>query len=206
MLLYIKIDNKPFFVIYDSISVPVEFMEVFEDLAKKNGFAGIFFVASNRSSNEWNYAGKNFNAKISGDYNMLLNKKLNDSRVIKLLKVFKKLIYGKNNIKKLDYSIFFKSLKYTSANVATYPMVVPNWDNSPRSKEKGFLFTNSSPDKFALEIKKAINFVNTSTTNEKFIIIKSWNEWAEGNFIEPCQKWNRKFLEIIKKSLQISNK
>jgi hypothetical protein len=87
---YIKIDNKPFFVIYDPVAVPQEFMEIFEKLAKENGFDGIYFVASNRSGNHIDYAAKNFDAKISGDYNMLLNEELDDSRIIKLKNLSRK--------------------------------------------------------------------------------------------------------------------
>ena len=79
-------------------------------------------------------------------------------------------------------------------------MLLPNWDNSPRSKEKGFLFTNSSPENFSKEVEKAVAFANSNLDKNKFVIIKSWNEWAEGNHVEPCQKWGDKFLKVIKKS------
>ena len=199
---YIKIDNKPFFVIYDPVAVPQEFMEIFEKLAKENGFDGIYFVASNRSGNHIDYAAKNFDAKISGDYNMLLNEELDDSRIIKLKNLIKEKLIGKKSIRKIDYAKFFKSLVYTNSNVETYPMLLPNWDNSPRSKEKGFLFTNSSPENFAHEVKKAVTFANNNLDKNKFVIIKSWNEWAEGNHLEPCQKWGNAYLKQLKDQLE----
>ena len=194
---YIKIDNKPFFVIYDPIAVPQEFLEIFGNLAKENGFDGIYFVASNRAGNHIDYASKGFNAKISGDYNMCLNEEFDDSRFVKLKNLIREKVVGKKAIRKIDYTKFFKSLNYTKANVETYPILLPNWDNSPRSKEKGFLFTNSSPENFSKEVKKAVAFANENLEKNKFIVIKSWNEWAEGNHMEPCEKWGNEFLNQL---------
>ena len=36
---------------------------------------------------------------------------------------------------------------------------------------------------------------------ENLFFINAWNEWAEGNHLEPCVKWGRKYLEALKKSL-----
>ena len=31
----------------------------------------------------------------------------------------------------------------------------------------------------------------------KIIFLKSWNEWAEGNHLEPCEKWGKSYLEAL---------
>ena len=72
---------------------------------------------------------------------------------------------------------------------------MPNWDNTPRSREKGFLFEHSSPEIFSKEVKKSIKF--SKQYESQFIVIKSWNEWAEGNYIEPDGKNHNGFLEVL---------
>ena len=128
---------------------------------------------------------------------MCLNEEFDDSRFVKLKNLIREKVVGKKAIRKIDYTKFFKSLNYTKANVETYPILLPNWDNSPRSKEKGFLFTNSSPENFSKEVKKAVAFANENLEKNKFIVIKSWNEWAEGNHMEPCEKWGNEFLNQL---------
>lgn len=36
---------------------------------------------------------------------------------------------------------------------------------------------------------------------ENLVFINAWNEWAEGNHLEPDQKWGRKYLEVTKEAI-----
>ena len=37
--------------------------------------------------------------------------------------------------------------------------------------------------------------------SKKVVFIKSWNEWGEGNYMEPCLKYGHGYLEALKKAL-----
>ena len=41
---------------------------------------------------------------------------------------------------------------------------------------------------------------------DRFLFINAWNEWAEGNHLEPCQKWGKGYLEATKEILTDDNK
>jgi hypothetical protein len=43
--------------------------------------------------------------------------------------------------------------------------------------------------------------VKDKDDEHKIIFIKSWNEWAEGNYIEPDLKWGKACLETLKREL-----
>jgi hypothetical protein len=36
---------------------------------------------------------------------------------------------------------------------------------------------------------------------ESLVFINAWNEWGEGNHLEPCQKWGRAYLEATRRAL-----
>ena len=73
------------------------------------------------------------------------------------------------------------------------------WDNSARRRKKGAtIFINSTPAAF----KKWLNYWYTRlepfSADENFMVINAWNEWAEGNYLEPSEIWGRQYLEAVK--------
>ena len=79
---------------------------------------------------------------------------------------------------------------------------MPNWDNTSRSGKNGLVFHRSTPSLFGHHLKDAMNFVKGNNRKHKLLIIKSWNEWAEGNYLEPDLQWGRQYLDVIKETIQ----
>ena len=79
-----------------------------------------------------------------------------------------------------------------------YPCLIPNWDNTPRSGADGLVLHGSTPELFRIQVKKSLELINGSPTEERFIFIKSWNEWAEGNYLEPDLRFGRAYLEVLR--------
>src|SRR5690606_15240159 len=66
-----------------------------------------------------------------------------------------------------------------------YPSVIPGWDHTPRSGKEGLVMTNSNPKYFKEHLRKALKVIENKDDEHKILFIKSWNEWAEGNYMEP---------------------
>ena len=80
------------------------------------------------------------------------------------------------------------------------PTIIPNWDNTPRSGRKGWVFQGSTPESFGVHFESALQYVlKRPASKPKILFIKSWNEWAEGNYLEPDQRFGLQYLEEIKK-------
>jgi hypothetical protein len=75
---------------------------------------------------------------------------------------------------------------------------MPNWDNTPRSGLDGIVFHDSNPEIFRRHLKEAIEQVKGRELDKRLIVVKSWNEWAEGNHLEPDQRFGRAYLEVIR--------
>ncbi|CAN5455448.1 glycoside hydrolase family 99-like domain-containing protein [soil metagenome] len=83
----------------------------------------------------------------------------------------------------------------------TYRMVTPMWDNSPRKKTGASLFHDSTPAKYESWLKHAVSVTLEEKLSENFVFINAWNEWAEGNHLEPCLRWQRQYLEATKRAI-----
>jgi lipopolysaccharide biosynthesis protein len=85
-----------------------------------------------------------------------------------------------------------------------HPSVQPNWDNTPRSGRRGVVALDSAPDKFAVHLTEALRWASRSPSDEQLCVIKSWNEWAEGNYVEPDERFGRGWLEAVARAARTS--
>ena len=86
------------------------------------------------------------------------------------------------------------------------PCVLVGFDNTARRGKNGIVIKNQTPEAFELSLLEAFEEVGKRPDQEKLVFINAWNEWAEGNHLEPDQKDGLKYLEIVKKVFTITKK
>jgi hypothetical protein len=89
-------------------------------------------------------------------------------------------------------------IREVEPGIANYPCLVPSWDNSPRSGKNGLVLEGSTPELFRIQAKKALQVTGKTSLEHRLIFIKAWNEWAEGNYLEPDLKFGTSYLDVIK--------
>lgn len=212
---YIKIDNKPMFHIYrlDDIPNVDQFINLFNALAIKIGFNGIHFIATvsvnspNVLNNDNVYGVVGIDAFQKLRYSQLFHFKKDsflykcEYRILYQLGYFDVLGKRKKPLV-VDYNKGLKKLAINFPHTKYIPCVIPNWDNSPRSGKKSLIFINSSPNAFYKYFKELMHYIGKQESKPTMIVLKSWNEWAEGNYLEPDSNYGRKWLEVIKKIKQ----
>ena len=82
-----------------------------------------------------------------------------------------------------------------------FPCVVPNWDNTPRVGRWGWVLRDSSPELFAEHLRHALELIEDRPFEKRLVFLKSWNEWAEGNHLEPDERYGRGYLEATRRVL-----
>jgi lipopolysaccharide biosynthesis protein len=78
-----------------------------------------------------------------------------------------------------------------------FPCVSPNWDNTPRTGTRGVVLHNSTPALFHRNLLTAHRCVAGEPEDRRLIFLKAWNEWAEGNHLEPDRRFGHAFLEQL---------
>lgn len=79
-----------------------------------------------------------------------------------------------------------------------HPSVQPNWDNTPRSERRGAVALNGSPERFCRHLTQALAREQLRDADHQLCVVKSWNEWAEGNYLEPDERFGRGWLEAVR--------
>ena len=73
----------------------------------------------------------------------------------------------------------------------------PGYDTTPRHGKRGIIFDGATPEKFEESFRKI--FEKSIQHGNEFVFINAWNEWGEGNYLEPDIKYGYGFLEAVKK-------
>lgn len=200
---YITVDGMPLFMIYKPLADPevLVFMETWKKLAVENGLRGIFFVGHHNDL-------KNSLEEIQNSGVDAVNTTRIGNYFLVKGSFFRKVYRKLNNLLRnvplaYPYSLMSKYFIVEKQDIQekVYPSIIPGWDHSARSGREGLVITNSTPHLFEQHVKQAINLVENKSPENKIIFIKSWNEWAEGNYMEPDLRWGKKYLEVFKRQV-----
>lgn len=199
---YMKVDGKPIFAVYRPFKMddPKATLVRWRDMAVKAGLPGIYFVGV-CSPGQPNPEDHGFDASIF-NANAPLRSWGSWKNPVTLFKNAAMRRLGVPTIH--DYE---KSIKYflpDSLPATRFPSVINGWDNSPRSGERGLVLTGATPQLFGSALKKAFDLTreHSQQTDGRLVFLKSWNEWAEGNHLEPDLKYGHQFLEAIAAELK----
>jgi len=209
---YITVNGMPVFNVYMPLNLPCisEFVDVFNELAIKEGFPGIFLIAS-RCPLEWNPLQHGFSGVIGSEMTNIQYRDMSKFKKPRysikktqqfLEQIAKRQLFNNHKPSVVEYGeIIDRLITDQQFDFDYYPCVVPNWDNTSRAGTTGLVFHNSTPELFGKHLNKAICKVKTLPAARQFVFIKSWNEWAEGNYLEPDQKFGYAYLEEIKRQV-----
>lgn len=194
---YMRINDRPIFMIYkpfeyEQVSL---FIEQWQKLAKQNGLEGIYFIAQiSDMINE-----QTISRLYDIGFDAINTVGLWEARKTKMSifqRAFNKIFNIPSAMKYEDAYPWFISNVDSIPNV--YPTLIPNWDHTPRSGRAGYVLMDSTPELFREHIKQVFSVVKKKNDNQTIVFLKSWNEWGEGNYMEPDLKYGKQYLEVLK--------
>ena len=190
---YIKVNGKPLLLVYRASKMPnpKRTTDLWREIAKNQGIGDLYLCRVESSSEERidpTYFGFDAAVEFQPDWNCLPQKR-------------NALWHGVQHV--YDYEEFSNNaMNKHEPPYHRYPCVLVSWDNSPRRENDiAQIFTGSSPHAYEKWLREKINKVNKSGLDEKIVFINAWNEWGEGNHLEPDLKWGRDYLQATKNAL-----
>lgn len=207
---YIKIDDKLLFTIDLPLNSPEIFniIDIWRELAKKEGLSGFYFVAHIALNKEMTILETNgvdylLNTVYKNKFDYVIDsqykREIYKSFISKSLFVLRKKL-GLPNIysyKKATKNIF-RDFDYCEK---VFPEIFPRFDHSPRSKGRELIYVGDTPKIFHQYVLNSIRCCKNKSEKNQIVFIRAWNEWGEGNYLEPDMKYGHKYLEAISQSL-----
>ena len=212
---YIKIDDKPVFLVYRSELIPemTKTINLWRKTVKRAGFIDLYIIRVESMVKNVVPIEIGFDASMDFQPNWsMYGNKLKESKREKFFRWLRYLLFRKNKVNHYANNNIYSYREYVTRFInfkekpeyKKYPGVFPGWDNSPRKSKGATIFTDSEPEIFKDWFLHILRTFEPYSTDENLIFINAWNEWAEGNHLEPCQKWGRSYLESVRKAIDES--
>lgn len=219
---YIQVDDKPLFLIFNPDDIPdsVNFINLWQKLAKENGLKGIYFVGHESATGRFNLKQFDYLSHVEERYNGVLKKGYDavcsdttryaelktEGTVKKLLKAGLAKYLGIEFLYRYDYKKLMNNFYIPAEKRENiFPEIVPRFDRSPRAGRGARIYTNSTPERFGEAVDKALEQVENKDPEHRIIFLKSWNEWGEGNYMEPDLKFGHGYLDELKNQIIIED-
>jgi len=190
---YIQVDGKPLLMVYRPFDLPQGWCTKWQQMAKAAGFKGLYLLGHVAYS-------KQVDAVLQMGFDAVNLVPLGDTKrniclALRHLPTLIKHLRGKSPLV-YDYrqaiKLFAEPIMQREQVV---PTILPNWDHSPRSRMRAFVMHNSTPEAFKSHVAAIKHIVDRK--HNQLVMLKSWNEWGEGNYMEPDKRWGKQYLEAL---------
>lgn len=197
---YICVDNKLLFMIYKPLEFPEvkRFITLWNKLAIENGLQGFYFVGYTR-----NIDGERKRILDLG-FDAIVSCRMNNNMIRTIGWFIRKatsIIF--HTPRRTSYKkIYPRLIGEEEKNYNIFPTMMPNWDHTPRSGIKGDLYEKSTPELFQKHAEQVLSLVSKKPKKYQIIFLKSWNEWGEGNYMEPDLKFGKGYIYALRNALK----
>lgn len=209
---YYKVDGRLLFIVFNPKDIPnfSEFSSIWNELAIRDGLGGFHFVAHlfqdfedckkyldigydaiNLSLHHVPFSSDKFVSKKKG-FRLFL------ARIKARFSIKPIVVNYDKAIIDMDSPLFEEE--------RIYPTIIPNWDHTPRSGNWGRVFQNCTPKLFGQHVEQIFNRVKNKDDSRSIVFLKSWNEWGEGNYMEPDLKYGCQFIDMLKEKVDTFSK
>lgn len=200
---YITVDGKPLFLVWSAMSLPdpAHFKDLWNRLAQENGLKGIHFVGLRGGPLDCTLD------PLEAGFDAVCHENFYHAELkASWLKTY---LFTKIHrfwapaplIRKYHYRDIIKHY-FTALDRRedVYPTIVANYDRSPRGGNEAVIFYGSTPALFGLHLRQALDVVKNKQDEHKILFLRAWNEWGEGNYIEPDAEFGNQYLDEIRKT------
>jgi lipopolysaccharide biosynthesis protein len=205
---YMRINGRPLFLVYRTTLLPdpKRTAEVWREVAVNAGIGDLYLVnVESFSSHDVDPRSIGFDASVEfePDFDNIGKPKFrtNFHRKLALLGILPK-AYVEHFVVNYN-SVIQGMLNRQPADYTRFHCVTPSWDNSARKKKNAFIISGSNPKKYEEWMRKAVErTIRRYEGDERVVFVNAWNEWAEGNHLEPDLEWGRAYLKATLKALE----
>jgi lipopolysaccharide biosynthesis protein len=197
---YVRINGRPLLLIYrtEQIPEPQRMAECWRNAAIKAGLGDLYLTRVESYSSNVDPATLGLDAAVEFAPDWRQVQALTFSRWQRLMARLGLFDKGWFDHRYARYESLAQSmLAKPDPSWRRFRCVTPGFDNSARRPKQGTVFLGSTPQAYGHWLQSTLQAEarRGRPEDEQVVFVNAWNEWAEGNHLEPCQRWGRAYLE-----------
>lgn len=193
---YYRVDGRPLFGVFRPQELPdaKDFTRSWRERARRAGLEGLYLVAV-CESRDW---GSQYETHVEDGFDAAVHvafpfHRTPQARIRDRLRTRDERFGPGRYHYARDLPAYPRSLRGV-----VHPCVYPNWDNTPRLGRRGSVVVDATPERFERHVRQATRRAELNPHPERLVFVKSWNEWAEGNHLEPDRTFGRGWLQALR--------
>jgi lipopolysaccharide biosynthesis protein len=204
---YIRIYGKPFFLVYrpEDLPNPSRTAEIWREEASRAGIGDLFLakVDSFVSGCDPSSVGFDASVEFAPDWRNAVDLMYRDKTHRLLSKVgLITDVYQNHEIVRYQ-GLVERMLAKRLPEYPFFRCVTPGFDNTPRRARGAAIFLEATPDRYERWLKRTVrNTMERNENEQRIVFVNAWNEWGEGNHLEPDEKQGRAYLEATQRVMK----
>jgi len=202
---YILIEGRPLFLIYRPADIPDVglMLDRFSAQCRIKGIDRPFFVAVDGHCVGRDFRGEGFDANLAFTPQLGVSSPdaFEDRRSWRKFRRNLRNAIVSAKLKVFDEETERKKMRAIQRSYPCIPSCFVSWDNSARRGRDGIIYTKSRVDHYEEDLCEAVEVAGLNTNSPGLLFINAWNEWAEGNYLEPDMRNKHVYLEATKRAL-----
>jgi lipopolysaccharide biosynthesis protein len=187
---YIRVEGRLLFLIYRPLDLPApkRTIEIFRNQCARSGVSEPYLLGINAHSFSQDCRVIGFDGNVDFEPQLgVLPDSLRDG-----LKIY-------------DYVEARQRMTSRERSFPIYPCLSPRWDNTPRRGGDGIVLVNATPENFESGLREIVQSALHKPYGDRLVFINAWNEWAEGNHLEPDLEHGLEYLEAVRRVTSVEN-
>ena len=200
---YVRIGGRPLFLVYRPNDLPdaPRTTDLWRAECVRHGLPEPYLLATNSHSADLDCRRLGFDSTLAFKPELsVLPYFMQDGLLLRKLRT--NLYYGvpSARLKIYNYHAVQATMMAMQRLHPMVPCVMVGWDNTPRRGANAIVVADSNQLVFEQTLSSAIQSVQSLAPEERLVFVNAWNEWAEGNHLEPDYRYGHRFLEAVRRA------
>jgi hypothetical protein len=205
---YVRIDGRPVFIVYNpgELPDPARTVDTIRSEVVRAGVTEPLILGIDSYAIGHDYRTDGFDGTVAFEPNLGLLPHNNHTSA--LARPWRKVARTVRNVGLGVSSTTIKAYSYRRYLEATrrvrsthehpyYPGILVGWDNTPRRADGAIVMVDDDVRWFEQELERLVAAAQVRPADDRVIFVNAWNEWAEGNFLEPVLDRGSERLEAV---------